>query len=232
MSKRISRTAGTKPLPSAIGRALVVLLLIAGLVLLASSDQLHAWLIELLSKAESIIRARPVLGMLIFTLLAAASAMLAFFSSAIIIPVGVYVWGEATSMLLLWIGWIMGGVFAYTISRYLGRPVVNALSSGPALEQYEHRVSRQAPFGLVLLFQLALPSELPGYLLGIVRYPFWKYLGALALAELPYAVANIYLGTSFIERRIYPLIGMAVALAAFSGWALYTLHRRFSEKRT
>ena len=192
---------------------------------------MHVWLIELLSKAESIIRTKPILGMLIFTLLAAASAMLAFVSSAIIIPVGVYVWGEPPACCCC--GLVGSRRRLRVYHQPLPRPArVNALSSGPALEQYEHRVSRQAPFGLVLLFQLALPSELPGYLLGIVRYPFWKYLGALALAELPYAVANIYLGNSFIERRIYPLIGMAAALAAFSGWALYTLHRRFSEKRS
>ena len=83
-----------------MGHALVLFLLVAELVLLASSQQVHVWLIELLSKAESIIRAKPILGMLIFTLLAAASTMLAFVSSAIIIPVGVYVWGETTSMLL------------------------------------------------------------------------------------------------------------------------------------
>ncbi|HLA40789.1 MAG TPA: VTT domain-containing protein, partial [Candidatus Glassbacteria bacterium] len=133
---------------------------------------------------------------------------------------------------LLWVGWIVGGVFAYTISRYLGRPVVKALGPGPAFERYENRISRHASFGLVLLFQLAVPSEVPGYLLGLAGYKFWKYLVALALAELPYAVATIYLGASFLERRMYQLAGVGLAAAAFSGWALYTLHRRITAKPT
>ena len=79
-------------------------------------------------------------------------------------------------------------------SRYFGRPLVTAPTSASALEWYESRLSRNAPLGLVLLFQLALPPEVPGYLLGLPRYHFWKYLGALALAELPYAVATILSG--------------------------------------
>ena len=85
--------------------------------------------------------------------------------------------------------------------------------------------------GVVLLFQLVLPSEIPGYVLGSAAYPFWKYLAALALAELPYAVATVYAGSSFIERRTYLLIGVGAAAAALSGWAVFALHRRMSEQR-
>jgi uncharacterized membrane protein YdjX (TVP38/TMEM64 family) len=171
------------------------------------------------------------MGASIFVLYAALAAMLAFVSSAVIVPVSVYVWGSGFSMLLLWVGWILGGALSYGISRYFGRTVVNALRAGPALERYETRISQRAPFGLVLLFQLAVPSEVPGYLLGLIRYPFWKYLGALALAELPYAVVTVYLGDSFLERRTYTLIAVGATLAAFSAWALYTLHRRIADKR-
>ena len=211
-------------------RAVLLLLVAAGLLLVASFDQLHAWLIAFLAWAEPIIRTRPILGGVLFLLFAAASAMLAFVSSAIIVPVGVYVWGEPLSTLLLWTGWILGGICSYGIGRSLGRPVVKALSAGDALERYEHRVSQQAPFALILLFQLALPSEVPGYLLGLVRYPFWKYIAALALAELPYALATIYLGSSFLERRIYRLAGLALVMVAFSAWATYTLHKRLPSR--
>jgi uncharacterized membrane protein YdjX (TVP38/TMEM64 family) len=218
-------------LPTAKGRVLGLLLLLLIVTLLASSDQVHAWLLEVLAWAESIMRARPALGRVIFVVLAAAAAMLAFVSSAILVPVAVFVWGKATSLMLLWLGWILGGICAYTMSRYLGRPAVRALSSHSSLEWYENLLSKRTPFGLVLLLQLALPSELPGYLLGVVRYPFAKYLAALALAELPYAVVTIYLGDSLIERRMYRLVLVAVGVAAFSGWTLYLLRRRVGSLR-
>jgi uncharacterized membrane protein YdjX (TVP38/TMEM64 family) len=225
MSKGTSPPIKSDWLPKAKRRVSVLLLLAAGLALVASSEQLHVWLIEFLSRAEPFIRSKPVLGMSIFVLFAAVSAMLAFVSSAIIIPVGVYVWGEALSILLLWIGWTIGGICSYMISRYLGRRFVKAVSSGLWLERYENRISQKAPFALVLLFQAALPSEVPGYLLGLARYPFGRYLGALALVELPYAVVTIYFGASFIERRTYRLVGLAMVTAAFSAWAIYKLHR-------
>jgi uncharacterized membrane protein YdjX (TVP38/TMEM64 family) len=212
-----------------VQRALVLVLLVAILALIASSDELHAWLTSILPAAEAIIRSRPILGVSVFVLFAAASAMLAFVSSAAIVPVGVFVWGSTTSMLLLWAGWILGGVFAYGLSRGFGRPVVRLLRVDTALARYEDLISRRAPFGLVLLFQLAVPSEVPGYLLGLMRYRFWKYLAALALAELPYAVSTVYLGSSFIERRTYVLIGVGAATAALSGFALYKLHRRLRQ---
>jgi len=226
----VTATPGASPalLPTAWRRALLVVLPAAALVLVASSDELHGWLVGFLPAAERIIRARPVAGVSVFILFSAASAMLAFVSSAVIVPVGIYTWGKAVTMLLLWTGWILGGMCAYGISRYFGRAVVRAISSGEALERYENRLSRRAPFGLVLLFQVAVPSEIPGYLLGLLRYHFGKYLAAVALAELPYAVATIYLGAGFIERRTPVLVGVGVALAAFSGWALYTLQRRLS----
>ena len=206
-------------------------LLAAVLALVISSDDLHAWLTGFLPTAEAIVRGQPVLGVIVFILFAALSAMLAFVSSAVIVPVGIYVWGKTTSMFLLWLGWIVGGLCAYTISRYLGRPTVKALCSGSAFESYENRISDRASFSLVLLFQIALPSEVPGYLLGLARYRFWKYILALALAELPYAVATVYLGAGFIERQTYLLVGVGVAVASFSGWALYMLHRRVTTKR-
>lgn len=212
-------------------RAWIFLLFAAGIFLVISSDELHGWVMNLLPEAEAIVRERPVLGILVFVLFASLSAMVAFVSSAVIVPVGIYVWGNAVSLLLLWLGWILGGVFGYSITRFLGRPVVKFLGPGPAFERYENRISRHASFGLVLLFQLAVPSEVPGYLLGLAGYNFWKYLGALALAELPYAVATIYLGSSFLERRLYLLAGIGLAVAAFSGWALYTLHRRVNVMR-
>jgi len=232
MTQDVSTPHGeTERFPAAKRRAAALVLLAAALAVAAASDALHSWLLMLLSRAEEIMRARPVMGMLLFVLFGAVSAMLAFVSSAVIVPIGVYVWGKWTSMLLLWIGWIIGGVCAYCIGRYFGRPVVTALTSGATFERYEKRISDRAPFGLVLLFQVALPSEVPGYLLGLLRYRFWKYLCALALAELPYSVATVYLGSSFIERRTYVLVEVGITVAVLSGWALYVLHRRVSEKQ-
>jgi uncharacterized membrane protein YdjX (TVP38/TMEM64 family) len=113
----------------------------------------------------------------------------------------------------------------------MGRPAARWLVSAPVLARYEDRISHHTPFGVVLLAQFALPSELPGYLLGVVRYPFGRYLAAVGIVELTYGIATIYLGVGVVERRAMPVIVAAAALTLISGWAVYTLGRRFARER-
>ena len=213
-------------------RAVVLGLALAGLALVASFGQLHEWLLAILRATEALVRDRPALGVSAFVLFAALSAMLAFVSSAVLVPVGIYSWGQTATVALLLLGWVLGGTCAYALSRFLGRAVVTRLVPVPMLERYEARFSRTAPFGLVLLFQVALPSEVPGYLLGLVRYDVRKYLAALVLAELPYAVVTVYLGASFLERRLAVMLVVGAILVVVGSWALATLHRRMRRPRT
>jgi len=207
-------------------RAVALVLLCVALAAVASSEALHSALLSVLDASEQIIRVHPVLGATLFVLFAAVSALIAFVSVAVIVPVAVYTWGQATSILLLWFGWMLGGVFAYGIARLLGRTVVRWLTAEAGLKRLESRISRSTPFSLVLLLQLALPSEIPGYLLGLVRYPLFRYLAALALAELPYAIATVLLGASFLERRSYLLLALGLVLVAGSLFAFQRLRGR------
>jgi uncharacterized membrane protein YdjX (TVP38/TMEM64 family) len=77
-------------------------------------------------------------------------------------------------------------------------------------------------FGFILLFQLALPSEIPGLVLGLAHFPLDRYLLALAIAELPYAIGTTMLGASFVSRQFGLLITLgatAVVAAVFLGRA-------------
>jgi uncharacterized membrane protein YdjX (TVP38/TMEM64 family) len=208
--------------------AAALIVFTAALALVASSDTIHDVVVRGLSAVEAVIADHPRWGAVLFVAGSALSAMLAFFSTAVIVPVAVLTWGMPASIALLWLGWLLGGVCAYSIARWLGRPAVAALTSGAALSGFEQRIHTRAPIGLVLLFQVAVPSEIPGYVLGMARYPFLKYLFVLALGELPYAISTVYLGESFLERRTAVLIGIGVVGAVLSGWALHRLQKRLS----
>lgn len=207
-------------------RAVVILLVCAAIAVVASLDVVHAPLTRLLAVTEQAITARPVAGGALFVLFAALSGMFAFFSSAVIVPVAVYAWGPTRCALLLWLGWTLGGAFSYTIGRYLGRPVIARLAKQEVLARYERRVTRDAPFVLVMLFQLAMPSEVPGYLLGLVRYSFLRYLAVVVVGELPFAFGTVWLGESFIKQEVLPVLLLGAAAAAFSATAYALLHRR------
>lgn len=197
-----------------VSRGLVLVALVAGLIALGRSDTLHRELMDVLEAAKGVIARHPVAGPLAFIGLSAVSAMFAFVSSAILVPAAVYAWGPTYAALGLWLGWTLGGIAAHTIARYLGRPVLHWVVSGELLRRYAHLLDRQPKFSAVLLFQLALPSEIPGYLLGLARYPLHRYVGALMLAELPYAVGTVLLGVGFVERDTVTLVAVSVIGAA------------------
>jgi uncharacterized membrane protein YdjX (TVP38/TMEM64 family) len=203
---------------------LAILLGVAMLFLLARP--IHNQLLSWLGAAEPLIRENPKLGMLIFVLLAAVSALLAFFSSALLIPVAVYVWGPATCVVLLWGGWLVGGIVAYLVGRNLGRPVVRAVLGPGTLARYEGWVRSGAGFVPVFLLQLAIPSDVAGYLFGLVRCRVRVFLPALAAAEVPYAIGAVYLGVSFLERDVLPLVALGAAGAFMSVVAFRVLRAR------
>ena len=77
----------------------------------------------------------------------------------------------------------------------------------------------------MLLWQLVLPSEIPGYVCGWLGVRFRTYIAAVAVAELPYAVGAVVLGESVVERRLGWVVAFGV-LAATLGYLLVRVWRR------
>ncbi len=202
---------------------LIAVVLIAAL--LASSAEIHRRVVDLISMAEPAISQFPFLGALLFTALAALSAMFVFVSSVVLVPIGLQVWGATGTLLLLWAGWTLGGVATYSIGRFLGRPVVQRLLSGSTLEKYADRVPKDGSFLTILMIQLAVPSDVAGYFFGLLSCPFRRYLGALVLAELPYALGTIFLGAAFVDKQPLLLLAVAVLAMAVLGFSRYRSRR-------
>jgi uncharacterized membrane protein YdjX (TVP38/TMEM64 family) len=192
-------------------RAVVIAILIALAVAVTVSDFTHEKIQNVLDFSRAVMINHPRFGKTLFVALSALSAMAAFFSSAVVVPVAVYAWGDRTTFILLWIAWLIGGCCSYAVGRTLGRGVFTWLVDPKRFEYYADRISRDANFLTVLLFQLALPSEIPGYVLGAVRFRFRTYLWILAIAELPFALGAVYLGDAFVHRQ--NLLFVVVALA-------------------
>ena len=189
-------------------------LLIVAAGLISGSETLHDKADALIVWAESVIELSPHIGMAVFVLIAMLSAMLAFFSSAVFVPVAVYTWGAGVTFILLWAGWLLGGVVSFCIGRFLGRRVAAILIGEEKLAGWQSQLTQRSRFIHILLFQAVLPSEIPGYVLGILRYRFSLYLTALAITELPYVIGVIYLGESFLrgEGTIIIVLGIAVVV--------------------
>jgi threonine/homoserine/homoserine lactone efflux protein len=66
--------------------------------------------------------------------------------------------------------------------------------------------------------------------LGSLRYRFPIYFLALALAELPFAMAAVLLSSGFLERQYWTMAVVGVAGIAFLAWAIRRLHRELEGK--
>lgn len=200
-----------------------LLIVVAGLI--AASDTLHGKTEAIVVWTEGLIAQAPLLGMLAFLLLAMLSAMVAFFSSAVLAPVAIYAWGKAGCFALLWCGWFLGGVLSYCIGRYLGRSVAASIIGDDKIADWEDLVSERTRFIHILFFQAVVPSEIPGYVLGVLRYRAHLYFVALGITELPYAIATVYLGDSFLKGQswVFLVVGVGALVLAAS---IVQIHRR------
>lgn len=205
-------------------RILPIAVLVSLGLLLVIARPVHAWLLSVFDGAATLIGDRDAAGMIVFVLLAALSAMVAFLSSAVLVPVAIQAWGPAACFVLLWIGWFTGGLAGYAIGRFLGRPAVELLVRAESLQRYEGWTRSGKSLLPMLTIQLAIPSDLASYLFGLVRCRFPVFAAALALAEIPYALGAVYLGASFLERRILPLAVLGIAGVLISAWAVHRLH--------
>lgn len=213
-------------------RIVILLAMIGAIAIVAAIEPFHRVARSAIAIAEPVIQQHAVAGAVIFVLLSAVSAMVVFFSTAVITPVAVDAYGPLTTLLLLWAGWILGALAAYGIGRFLGRRVVTWFLDPRKLHEYEQRAARLVSFRHVLLFQLAVPSEIPGYVLGLSGCRLRTFLAAVALGELPFAIGAVYLGESFLQRNYFLLLAIGIAGVGLSWVAFRRATAMWSSDKT
>lgn len=145
----------------------------------------------------------PFLSISIFILLAVISTLIFTFSSIWLVPAAIEIWGRWETFLLLLTGWIIGNILSYLIGKYAGYPIVKKLVPEKKIEKYKHLfLEGNRGWSIVLLFRFILPSEIPGYFLGIARYRFLPYFAATVLSEAPYALIAVYAIDAILRRDI------------------------------
>lgn len=205
-------------------RLAVLFLLVAALSLAAyvMRDALLAGV----GRVGAAMQEAPVWGPVIFFLASAASVLFLFLSSVLLVPSAVLVWGEDLTFLLLAGGWLFGWAVTYAIGRFFRDwAIVARRMNQRSFNEASSVLAGKLPFSLVLLVVCSLPAEIPGYLLGAARYPFRRFLLAVALAEIPFAFLIVFLGESFVRENAAGFVVLLVLLAGVLAWELGSARR-------
>lgn len=159
----------------------------------------------------------PITSIFIFLVLAALSAMSIFFSSIVIVPLAVFAWGNIITFVLLLSGWFVGAIIIYLLGKSFGRTVIEYVVPAKKIAVYEHLISRETEILDVILFKFVLPSEIPSFFLGLVHYPFKKYILVIFISELPFAIWAVYLSGTFLENnRLLFVATLAMGIAVMT----------------
>jgi len=196
---------------------IILILAFVLVVLFWSSVQLQEYFKDAATILNYYGDANPYLSILIFFGLSVLSTMLVSFSSVWLVPVGIILWGNWGTIGLLLSGWLVGACISYTIGRYGGYPIAHRLVDEKMLRKYECLISEKLSIWAIFLLRFTLPSEIPGYLLGIFRYPFSKYFIVTTFAEIPYAIYAVLAIDAIIDRDPGALIIAAMVWLIAAG---------------
>ncbi|HLC22221.1 MAG TPA: VTT domain-containing protein [Candidatus Nanoarchaeia archaeon] len=207
----------------------IVPLVLLIIFLFWSSVTLQGLFSDVVGVVEGYIIERPLLGVSFFLVLAAVSAFLSPFSSFPLIPFAIPIWGEVITIILLTIGWLLGGLIAYAVGRYAGYPILLRLIPLDKIEKAQEHIPEDLAFKVVVLFRLAMPSEITSYILGILRYKFWHYFWATLISELIFAILAVYVSSAVIGQKPLLFVSWLLAIIIVFVGTFYLI-RRNSEK--
>lgn len=168
-------------------------------------------------------------GACVFVIFSAVSVLLSPFSSAPLVPLANITFGNFTTIILLLAGWILGDTAAYLIGSSAGYPILSRFASAQKIEQYKRQIPEKSQFWLVFLFRLAIPAEITGYTLGVIRYPFVKYLLASSLSEMPFAFLLVYSSQALVKKEALSFISL-VALGVLLLGGAFLLFKKNLKK--
>lgn len=181
---------------------------------------------DLVLVAQKYISRNDELSEFFFIIFSALSAMLAPLSSTPLVPGAIIIWGNVKTFLLLYFGWMIGHIVSYTLARLALFPLLKKITNFKKINHYKEQLSGKLEFMLVLFFWFASPSEIPGYVLGTLRYSFWKYLAAALIAELPFALIAIYASEAILAKNL----ALFTAIVLFGFFILVTMFYFFTKR--
>ena len=163
-----------------------------------------------------------VFSMLLYVLVVIISIVIAPVSAMPLLPIASNLWGWFLAAILSIIGWTVGALIAFEISRKYGVPLVKKFVSMKKIESIESHIPKQNIFWSIVFFRMVIPVDILSYALGLFsQISRNKYLLATVIGVSPFAFVFSYAGRMPVY---YQIIALAIGILIFV-FGLFIGHR-------
>jgi uncharacterized membrane protein YdjX (TVP38/TMEM64 family) len=185
-----------------LGRALLIVLLVAAIVAAATGMPLRQWVVDGAGWAEQHRYAAGGLFIVAYT----AAAVLAVPGTILTLAAG-FVFGVVFGVPLVSAGSVLGAIAAFLLGRFSARSWVAERVERSTRLRALVAVTRDDGFKIVLLARLSplLPYNVLNYLFGVTAVRFRDYVLASWLGMLPATVLYVYVGS--LTKTVTALTG-------------------------
>jgi uncharacterized membrane protein YdjX (TVP38/TMEM64 family) len=143
-----------------------------------------------------------------------------------LIPFGAGIFGPLWGAILSSIGWILGALCSFWISRRYGRSFVEHFMPLQKIDALLEQVPQKNRFFATLVFRLVLPSDTASYALGLTKsLGFRDYFLATTISYTLYSFLLSYLGHALFEGELMNALRIGLCILAIFGVAWYLLSR-------
>lgn len=124
---------------------------------------------------------------ILFIFIQTTQTITPFIPAALIIPIGLFVFGISSGLFLSFMGLTIGSVINFSLARKFGKPLVEMLVSEKRLKKYMGWIEENDQFDRLFAFGMFFPftpSDFLTYLAGLSDISFKKYLSITSLSKI------------------------------------------------
>lgn len=156
-------------------------------------------------------------GALLFIFIEIIATVVAPISAVPLIPLISEIYGWFVAGLLSIVGWTIGSVIAFFLSRKYGAPLVKKMVNLEKILEIEKKIPETNLFWSIVFLRMVLPVDVLSYVLGLFsRINFNTYFWATLIGITPFAFVLSYLGILPVYYQIgFLTMGILILILSY-----------------
>ena len=154
-------------------------------------------------------------GILIYLLITITAIIIAPISMMPLIPIASNLWGWFYAGIIHIIGWTLGSIIVFFISRRYGVVLIKKFISLKKINKFESKIPKENLFIDLVLLRMILPIDILSYALGLFsKVDFKTYVLTTVIGITFFAFVFSFLGTVPIYYQLigFFIVGLIVVL--------------------